>query len=300
MKKIISFLFLLTASLFSFSNAFAALPDILALVNDHPITKYEFESRRDLIIKLNNIDVSDPIIKKRINDDSLNLLIEEELLGQYAEKINAPIDDEDINEAIASIERKNNMPKGGMKKYLHSLGVSSDSFRNQIKSELIKQNIVGSLSSTISVAPGEIDLAMVNNYKNYNVEAWVFTSHADSDIARKKMQQLRKRLSNCDKVEEKLYADFADAERFDRKLVDLPEYTQSVVLDTKVGNKSSIFKQNDKLKMVFVCKKENGISDKDLNNVKSFISNHKMSRKFMKFFKDLKTRSDIKIMMPGF
>ena len=51
MKKILS----LFVILFGMS-ALADLPDIVALVNDKPITKYDFESRKNMLITLNNID----------------------------------------------------------------------------------------------------------------------------------------------------------------------------------------------------------------------------------------------------
>ena len=113
------------------------------------------------------------------------------------------------------------------------------------------------------------------------------------------MQLLKKRLTSCNKVDDKLFADFADGEKFDRKLSALPENTQSVVLDTKVSTSSNIYKQGDLFKMVFVCKKDSGVSKNDLNKIKSFLSNKKMSKKATKFFKDMKMKSNIKIMVPG-
>ena len=139
----------------------------------------------------------------------------------------------------------------------------------------------------------------VDNHKDFDVEAWVFTSKSGNKKSKDKMYLLKKRLSSCNKVDDKLYANFADAEKFDRKLIQLPERTQSVVLDTKVGESSNIYKQDKLFKMVFVCKKDPTIASKDLSQIKSFLSNKKMSQKAIKFFKDLKVKSNIKIMIPG-
>lgn len=294
MKKLISiFLVLLTF------NALADLPDVVAFVNDQPITKYDFESRKKMILVLNNIDASEPEISRQLNKDILNILIEEELLSQHAEKVGGEIKEEEIDNAIYSIEERNKMPKGGMKAYMKENNLDIDSFRKQVKGELIKSNIISSLSQSISVSPNEMEIALINSYQDFDIEAWVFTSKHGDAKSKEKMQLLKKRLTNCNKVDDKLFAEFADGEKFDRKLSALPKKTQSVVLDTKVGASSNIYKESNLFKMVFVCKKDAGVSKNDLSKIKSFLSNKKMSKKAAKFFKDLKMKSNIKIMMPG-
>lgn len=294
MKRLIS-IFLV---LFSF-NTLADLPDVVAFVNDMPITKYDFESRKKMIVELNNIDISDPGVNSKVTSDILNILIEEELLNQHAEKVGGDVGEKEIDDAILSIEQRNKMPKDGMKEHMRANNLDIKSFRKQIKGELIKHNIVSSLSQSVSVSPNEMDIALINSYQDFDIEAWVFTSKSGDEKSKDKMQLLKKRLSSCNKVEDKLFADFADGEKFDRKLTKLPAKAQSVVLDTKVGTSSNIYKQGNLFKMVFVCKKDSGVSKSDLNKIKSFLSNKKMSKKATKFFKDLKVKSNIKIMIPG-
>lgn len=294
MKKLIS-IFLV---LFTF-NALADLPDVVAFVNDQPITKYDFESRKKMILVLNSIDASEPETNMQVNKDILNILIEEELLNQHAEKVGGDISAEEIDNAIHSIEQRNKMPKGGMIAHMKENNLDIETFRKQIKGELIKSNIISSLSQSISVSPNEMEVALINSYQDFDIEAWVFTSRLGDEKSKDSMQLLKKRLTSCHKVDDKLFADFADGEKFDRKLSAFPENTQSVVLDTKVGTSSNIYKQGDLFKMVFVCNKASGVSKNDLNKIKSFLSNKKMSQKATKFFKDLKMKSNIKIMIPG-
>jgi hypothetical protein len=113
------------------------------------------------------------------------------------------------------------------------------------------------------------------------------------------MQQLKKRFSSCEKVDNKLYEEFADGEKFDRKLKKLPNRTQSEVLDTKVDSSSEVYKEDDKFKLVFVCKKDRAVSSGDLTKVETFLSNKKMSQKATKFFKDLRSKAYIKVMISG-
>lgn len=292
MKKLISILIILFSHL-----AFANLPDIIALVNDQPITKYDFVSRKKMIMALNNIDNSDPSIDAKLNANILNLLIEDELLNQHANSVGGKVTPEQIDEAIRTIEKRNNMPSGGIKTFMKERSIAMELFRKQIASEIIKHNIVSSLSNSVSVSPSELDVAVISTAPEFNVEAWIFTSKGNESSDHKQMQDLKKRLYDCNKVDQKLYDSFADAEKFDRKLSDMPSGTKSIIQDTKIGSTSSIYKENDKFKLVFVCKKESSISSDDLNKLKTFLSNKKMSQKATKFFKDLKAKAYIKIMV---
>jgi hypothetical protein len=294
MKSLVS-IFLV---LFSF-NTLAELPDVVAFVNDNPITRYDFESRKKMVIALHNIDVSDHSIESKLNSDIMNILIEGELLSQHAEKVGGIVGDAEIDNAILMIEERNKMPKNSLQKKIIGTGVNFEVFRKQIKGELIKNNIVSSLSQSISVSPSEMDIAIISSFKDFDIEAWVFTSRKGDEKAQEKMQLLKKRISDCSKVTDKLFAEFADGEKFDRKLSKLPENTQSVILDTKVGASSNVYKQGNNFKMVLVCKKEAGVSKGDLNKIESFLSNKKMSQKAAKFFKDLKVKSTIRMMIPG-
>ena len=295
MKKILG----LFVVLFSVS-VLANLPDIVALVNDQPITKYDFESRKNMAITLNNIDVSDPSMERKLNSEILNILIEEEILNQHAEKIGGVVSQEALDEAIGTIEQRNNMPKNGMSVFLKEKGLNVESFRKQIQGEFIKQHIMNSLSQSVSVSQNELDVALINsNEQDFDIEAWVFTSKQNTDKKLGQMQQLKKRLGSCEKVDSKLYAEFADGEKFDRKLKKLPNRTQSVVLDTKVGSSSEVYKEDNKFKLVFVCKKDRAVSSGDLAKVETFLSNKKMSQKATKFFKDLRSKAYIKVMISG-
>ena len=79
--------YLIGIVIFFFSvNIFAKQQDIVVIVNDKPITMYEFTVRKKMVIALNNVDNSDINTDKQLNKNVLNLLIEEELLNQHAEK----------------------------------------------------------------------------------------------------------------------------------------------------------------------------------------------------------------------
>ena len=293
MKYLISTILLLVSL-----NVLAERQDIVAIVNDKPITMYEFNARKKMAIALNKIDNSNPQVDAQLSKDILNILIEEELLNQHAEKVGGKISKAEIDNAISIIEQRNKMPKGYLLQYMRELGVSIDSFKKQIKSELVKYNIINLLSNSVSVSPKELDVAVINSgYDDFDITAWMFTSFDSENKTLKQMEKLKKQLSSCDKVEEKLYANFASAEKLDCKLKDLEDKTKSVVLDTKENSSSNIYQEDNKFKLAFVCNKKVSVSGDDINKVKTFLSNNKMSKKAAKFFKDLKSRAYIKILL---
>jgi hypothetical protein len=293
MKYLISIVLLLVSF-----KAVAGKQDIVAIVNDKPVTMYEFNSRKQMVIALNKIDNSNPQVNSQLNKDILNILIEEELLNQHAEKVGGKISKAEIDNAISTIEERNKMPKGHLLQHLKELGVSIDSFRKQIKSELIKYNIINILSNSVSVSPKELDIAVINSgYDDFDITAWQFTSFDSNDNSLKQMKKLSKRISSCDKLEEKLYNSFATSTQLNCKLKDLNDKTKSVVLDTKENSSSEVYQEDNKFKLIFVCAKKSSISGNDINKVKIFLSNNKMSKKAAKFFKDLKSKAYIKILL---
>lgn len=296
MKYLVFFIFVF----YSISSSFAAKQDIVALVNDRPITIYDLNSRKKMIVTLNHIDDSNPAVRKKLDKQVLNLLIEEELLNQHAEKVGGNISEAEINNAIHSIEERNNMPKGHLFQYFKETGVSLKSFKDQIRAELIKYNIMSSLSGTVAVSPQELDSAIINaSEKNFQIQGYIYSSLEDNDRSLKKMEKLRKEAAKCSNLKENLYSEFATSENIEDMLKKgLADKTRSVVLDTKEGSSSSIFRDEGKIKFVTICSKKAVVMDEDLSKVKIFLSNKKMSKKAEKFFKDLKTKAYIKIMLP--
>lgn len=297
MKKLLFIILLFCAPLNTYGDK---LPDIVATVNDKPITAYELKARKKMITVLNNVDISDASINHKLNHDVLSMLIEEELLNQHAKKIGATISENALQNAIATIEERNKMPKGELIKHLQNQGINTQTFKDQVTGELIKYNILSSLSSSVSVSPRSINRALVDEAKkDLEVEAWVFTSRDDSKKSSNKMNRLKNRVSYCNHVTKKLYSGFADAEKFDRKLSQFDVKLQSVIKDTKTGTFSNIYLENDKFNLVLVCKKDAiDVSSTERDNLKLYLSNKEMSKKADKFFKDLRTKAHIQVMLP--
>lgn len=302
MKKLL--LLLLVLAIPAISIAEANQSNIVAIVNDAPITKYDFNERKKLIKLMFNVDSSIPGVDAQINRDVLKSLIETEILKQHFEKTGGKVSEEDIQETIRLIEKQNKMPPGGMRHFITSRGVKFSTFKEQVIGERIKLNIVQSISSATNVSQKEIENTLIyNSPKDFEVEAWVFTSRDIKPDTLKSMKQLKSRLSRlqkCNNVPEKLYSNFADGEKFDRYLKKIEGKIQSVIKDTKVGESSSIFKDNNSYKLVFVCKKQAvDLSESEEGNVKYFVLNKKSTKRAEKFLSDLKQKTYIQILDPA-
>ncbi|NRB10514.1 MAG: SurA N-terminal domain-containing protein [Rickettsiaceae bacterium] len=292
------------AILFSICTAANAEQDIVAIVNDKPITRYEFEKRKQLVTILNNIRIANKQQEKALNRNILNILIEEELLNQHAETVGGTVSQEEINNAIAVIEQRNGMPAGNLLPFMKSKGVQVSSFIDQVTAELIKYNIINSLSSSISVSPNEFNVTVFDivNDKDLEVEALLYKSSKTDKRSHDAMNRIKPKLSNCDKVKYKSRGYDIELIKITGKLTEIEksegEKTQSVIADTTEGESSNIYEENNQFKLIFVCKKqvENLLPQED-NKIKSFISNNKVSQKATKFLKDLHTKAYIKIMM---
>jgi hypothetical protein len=294
MKKLFCvFLFLIS------STAFAKLPDIVAVVNDRPITLADFEARKKMVLIHNNIDVNNSAIDSRLNRDVLNTLIEEELLNQHAEKVNGTIGEAEVLNGISIIEERNNMPKGHLLPYLQNQGININSFKAQLKGELIKYNIVNALSNSVSVSPKEFDVAIINAAaKDFDIKAWIFTAKNNDDKTYAEMQKLRKQIS-CKNTKKGLFSSFAINEQYEGKISYLPPKTQTVIQEIEIGTASTIYTEADQFKLALLCdKKISDLSNQDQTQITAFLSNKKMSKKAEKFFRDMRAKAYIKIYLP--
>ena len=299
MQKLLSF-FIIILTL-NISIAKAELPQILALVNNTPITLYEFQSRKKMIMALNNIASPTASAEKQINNLVLNQLINEELLYQHTAKVDGKITDADIDEAIDNFEARNKMPKGYMVKFLASHSVDINSFRAQIKAELIKMNILSYLSKSVNISAKELDYAILsNNAKDAKITANIFTSKDRDQKTMQKMRALQKQLKNCDDVKESTYNGFSSITKIEEDLSKLDIQLKTVVKDLDPGQASNVFETPEGFKLILVCsKKINNITEEENDYIINLLSNKKMSLKAQKFFEDLRKKAYIKIMLPG-
>ncbi|WP_341788771.1 MULTISPECIES: SurA N-terminal domain-containing protein [unclassified Rickettsia] len=293
MKKL-----LLIITVFFTCSAVAETSNIVALVNNEPITLNEFRARKKMIMALNNVEEVTPAQDKQLSDIAIKSLIDESLLFQYYG--DKEISQEEIDNAIKSIEDRNKMPHGSLLQYLKSRSVNPDSFISQIKSELIKMNVLSGLSRSVQVSNKEIDVAILSSdQKEVEVSMQIFTSKDKSDKTFAQMNNLKSKLKNCSDVKKSLYENFATMTVITDKLSKIEEAKQTIVKDLSPNQASNVFEKYNEFEIVQVCtKKILNISEDENNYVVNFLTNKKISQKAQKFFEDMHKKAYIKITLP--
>ncbi|WP_341787556.1 SurA N-terminal domain-containing protein [Rickettsia endosymbiont of Cantharis rufa] len=292
-------LLLIISVVFTFNVAQASLPNIVASVNDEPITLNEFRARKKMIMALNNVESLTPAQDKKLSDLAIKSLIDESLLFQYAGDRETP--QEEIDNAIKSIEDRNKMPHGSLLQYLKSKSVNPNSFISQIKSELIKMNILSSLSRSVQVSNKEIDVAILSSdQKDVEISMQVFTSKDKDNKAFTQMNNLKNRLKKCTDVKKSLYDNFATMQIITDKLSKIEDVKQTIVRDLGPDKASNVFEVNNKFEIILVCnKKILNVNEDENNYVVNFLTNKKISQKAQKLFENMRKKAAIKIMLPS-
>ncbi|MGX6960873.1 MAG: SurA N-terminal domain-containing protein [Rickettsia endosymbiont of Pentastiridius leporinus] len=273
--------------------------NIVALVNNEPITLNEFRARKKMIMVLNNVESLTAAQDKQLSDVAIKSLVDESLLFQYAGDREIP--QEEIDNAIRSIEERNKMPAGSLINYMKSRSVNTDSFISQIKSELIKMNVLSGLSRSVHVSSQEIDATILaSDQKDVEVSMQVFTSKDKSSKAFSQMNNLKSKVKKCSDVKNSLYDSFATMNVVTDKLSNIEGIKQTIVKDLSVDQTSNVFELNNRFEMLLVCtKKFLNVSEDENNYVVNFLTNKKLSQKAQKFFEDMHKRAYIKIMLPN-
>ncbi|MBL7685419.1 MAG: SurA N-terminal domain-containing protein [Deltaproteobacteria bacterium] len=161
MKK---FIFLLSVFLISPLMAQAEIVDkIVATVNREPITQYELDEAIQNILKepvqapqkenkknkkgspaptaSNKPDPSNPELRRA----ALDHLIDEVILNQQIEKEGVKITDEEINESIGAVMKRNNLTLDALKKELIAKGSSYEKYRKDIAGQLKRIRFIGQI-----------------------------------------------------------------------------------------------------------------------------------------------------------
>lgn len=294
MKK----LFCLVAIVFNLAIAKAELSNIVALVNNEPITLHEFLARKHMIMALNNINNPDSQADKQLDRMAINSVINDLLLYQSVNGTKSS--DSELNESIETIEQRNKMAKGQLMQLLKSKSVDINSFKSQIGAEIIKMNILSSIARSVAISTKEVDaIILATNSKDAEISAQIFTSKDKQDKTLQKMYGLQKRLTNCHDIKESLYKDFSTLEIVNQNLSTLDSTLQTILKDLNTGEKSSVFEMQDGFKLILMCNKKIVNVTLDENDyVVNLLTNKKMSQKAQKYFEDMRKKAYIKIMLP--
>ena len=133
---------------------------IAAIANNRAITVLDVQSRIKLVFMSAGIpDNADT--RKKLRPQILNQLIVEALQLQEAERVGVSVSDREIAQALAGIEKRNEMPSGQLFKILRSRDVNPVAIVDQVRSSIAWTKVLRRvIASGIQVSEPEIDEAI--------------------------------------------------------------------------------------------------------------------------------------------
>src|SRR5437763_12724621 len=133
---------------------------IAAVVNDEAISVADLTSRLKMVMLSSNLADS-PETRQRVAAQVLRTIVDEKLQMQEAKRQNVTATDEEINKALAQIEKQNNMQSGQLDQVLKSHGIERSALVAQLTASIVWTKLLRRLvSQTNVVSDEEIDYAL--------------------------------------------------------------------------------------------------------------------------------------------
>jgi peptidyl-prolyl cis-trans isomerase SurA len=133
---------------------------IAAVVNDEVISVADVRSRLRMVMLSSNLADS-PETQQRVAAQVLRTIVDEKLQTQEAKRQNITATDEEINKAVAQIEKQNNMQAGQLDQVLKQRGIERAALIDQLTASIVWAKLVRRLvSQTNVVSDEEIDYAL--------------------------------------------------------------------------------------------------------------------------------------------
>lgn len=142
------------------------LQRIVALVNDEVISLRDINERARIIMATTRLSDT-PEIRRAVRDQALRSLVDERLQMQESKRRGISVTQQDVDAAIAMVERQMNVPAGRFEEFAQRSGIDPSAIINQIRTELIWSRMVRSrLTATTTITDQEIDEAIAKLKNN--------------------------------------------------------------------------------------------------------------------------------------
>lgn len=117
---------------------------IAAVVNSDIITSHDLRQRVLFMLATTGVDRNEETLR-RIQAQALRNLVDEHLQMQEAEKFELSIDDAEVNQNVGRLIGRNGLDPQDVVQRLADVGVSIETLRDQVRSEIAWQRIVNGL-----------------------------------------------------------------------------------------------------------------------------------------------------------
>ncbi len=185
MKKNINYLLFLFLFII-FNKLYATKIEIIAKVNNQIITNMDLEYRLNLAIEVSNIP-NEIKFRKQIRQQILDLLIDENLKIQEAEKYGILVSSAEVYSGISKLEENLKLPKDSLIKNFRRKNIPEIVIYNQIRGQLLWNKIISyRFANNISIANQQTEEALQNFIKSsgeveYNISE-IFISNSSNNL----------------------------------------------------------------------------------------------------------------------
>ena len=115
--------------------------EIKAIVGDMPISGYDV-SERVRLMKLQQPSQTQNVNQNDLKQRALQVLVDEYIKRQEAEKQGFVVSDTEVKEAISRLEQQNNMSAGYMAELLKQDDIRLETLHNQVRSDLLWMQVI--------------------------------------------------------------------------------------------------------------------------------------------------------------
>ncbi len=130
---------------------------IVTVVNGDIVTQADVEGRRRLFAITSGLPIS-PQVLDRLTPQVTRLLVDERLRMQEVQRRRVPVSDADVAGAVAELERRNNLPPGGLVAQLRRAGVEPRVLYDQLRVQIGWARLVRGLLGP-QANPSEAEIA---------------------------------------------------------------------------------------------------------------------------------------------
>ena len=205
---------------------------IIAKVNNQIITNIDLENRLNLALAMANIpDESE--VRKRLKEQVLNILIDEVLKIQEAQKFNILITSDDVYYEINRLERRLNIESNSLISSFKKKNIPETTVYEQLRSQLLWNKLVSvRIANGITITDKQKDETFQNFIKNsgeveYNLsEIFVSSANNTNYSATEKINSIRAKLNSSNFI--------SMTEQFSDGAINIGNWTRESMLNEKV------------------------------------------------------------------
>ncbi len=133
---------------------------IAAVVNDDVISMHDFLARLRMVTMLSKLPDSKDV-RRRLAPEILRTLIDEKLKQQEAKRLGFTVEEQEVQQSLANLEKQNNIPEGRLESTLLQNGISLGTLVQQIRASIAWNKVVRQrITPTIRISPEEIQEAL--------------------------------------------------------------------------------------------------------------------------------------------